>query len=248
MVPGVRVGTGITSFSEVSGVSSGLVIWHDEALLVLDKPAGLATVKGEGVPMSETLMYQARAIAGEWVYPVHRLDRATSGLVVFARSPEVAHRLSLDFAERRVHKEYLALVRGFITSPQTIDRPLARLDRDDLQEAETKVFPELYYTAPWRSGSHPESRYTLVRLKPSTGRTHQLRRHLNGIAHPIVGDTKYGDGKHNRAFREHLGQHRLFLHAERLSLTHPINGTILDLSARFADYQDKVHGALQQHN
>jgi tRNA pseudouridine65 synthase len=223
------------------------VLWQDEDLIAVVKPPGLATVAGEGLPMNETLMHAVRKISGQWVYPVHRLDRATSGIVVFARSAEAARLIAQDFEKRVVHKEYVAIVRGIVKSPLKITRPLQRLDRDEFQDATTEVMPEIVWTMPWPAGPIDHACYSFVRLSPLTGRTHQLRRHLNGIARPIIGDTKYGDGKHNRMLREKLGIYRLLLHAERLTFPHPRGRESLVLCAPFSDVAPSVLDQIRHH-
>ncbi len=223
------------------------VIYQDQDIIVVDKPSGLATVRGEGVPTRETLLKEVRAITGQWVYPIHRLDRATSGLVIFALSQVHASILAKEFQERTVEKEYCALVRGVVKEPITIDRPLARLESDAVQEAVTLVEPLKFFELPWPSHKFSSSRYTLVKLRPLTGRTHQLRRHLSGISHPIVGDTKYGDGKHNQAFRSNFKVERLLLHAERLKITHPSNKAWLEFSSPFMSHSTQFWETLSSY-
>jgi len=159
------------------------------------------------------------------VHPVHRLDRGASGVLVFGLAPEATRRLAAAFAERRVRKEYLAVVRGVPPESGTIDHPLppesgigARL------EARTSFVRLAEIELPYPVGRYPVARYALVRAVPETGRMHQIRRHLAHLRHPIVGDVNHGDGKHNRLFRERLGVRRLLLHARGLELPHPGTG------------------------
>ena len=209
------------------------LLYQDEYLVAIDKPSGLL-VHRSWLDRHETqfAMQMTRDLIGQHVYPVHRLDRPTSGVLLFALDPHTARTLSEDFAQHRVQKEYLALVRGWTPEQLFIDYPLkeeldkiadkfATVDKP-AQEAQTQLqrlqTVELPYTV---SAKHPTSRYSLVRLMPHTGRKHQLRRHMAHIFHPIVGDTKHGDGRHNRFFREQYDCQRLMLCNLSLTIQHP---------------------------
>ena len=209
------------------------LLYQDEYLVAIDKPAGLL-VHRSWLDRHETqfAMQMTRDLIGQHVYPVHRLDRPTSGVLLFALEPQTARTLSEDFAQHRVQKEYLALVRGWTPEQLFIDYPLKEeLDKiadkfstvdKPAQEAQTQLqrlqTVELPYAV---SAKHPTSRYSLVRLMPHTGRKHQLRRHMAHIFHPIVGDTKHGDGRHNRFFREQYDCQRLMLCNLSLTIQHP---------------------------
>ena len=209
------------------------LLYQDECLVAIDKPAGLL-VHRSWLDRHETqfAMQMTRDLIGQHVYPVHRLDRPTSGVLLFALDPQTARTLGEDFAQHRVQKEYLALVRGWTPEQLFIDYPLkeeldkiadkfATVDKP-AQEAQTQLqrlqTVELPYAV---SAKHPTSRYSLVRLMPHTGRKHQLRRHMAHIFHPIVGDTKHGDGRHNRLFREQYDCQRLMLCNLSLTIQHP---------------------------
>ena len=209
------------------------LLYQDEYLVAIDKPAGLL-VHRSWLDRHETqfAMQMTRDLIGQHVYPVHRLDRPTSGVLLFALDPQTARTLSEDFAQHRVQKEYLALVRGWTPEQLFIDYPLkeeldkiadkfATVDKP-AQEAQTQLqrlqTVELPYAV---SAKHPTSRYSLVRLMPHTGRKHQLRRHMAHIFHPIVGDSKHGDGRHNRFFREQYDCQRLMLCNLSLTIQHP---------------------------
>ena len=210
------------------------LLYQDEYLVAIDKPAGLL-VHRSWLDRHETqfAMQMTRDLIGQHVYPVHRLDRPTSGVLLFALDPQTARTLSEDFAQHRVQKEYLALVRGWTPEQLFIDYPLKEeLDKiadkfstadKPAQEAQTQLqrlqTVELPYAV---SAKHPTSRYSLVRLMPHTGRKHQLRRHMAHIFHPIVGDTKHGDGRHNRFFREQYDCQRLMLCNLSLTIQHPV--------------------------
>jgi tRNA pseudouridine65 synthase len=186
------------------------------------KPSGELAVPGwaRGEPTS---MSRLRDALGHWVYPVHRLDRGTSGVLLMARDRETAKRLSELWADRRVQKAYLALVRGTPPERQLIDHPVKKGEKGPER---VPAITELR-----RLGVSDRARCSLVELEPRTGRLHQLRRHMKHIAHPIVGDVNYGKGDVNRAFRADWDLHRLALHALRLSLPHPHTGEALELRA-----------------
>jgi tRNA pseudouridine65 synthase len=202
------------------------VLYRDDELLVVNKPSGLLTHRGLANDRDNALV-RARALAGRYVYPVHRLDRATSGVLVFALDAESAGALGKQLEAGGFDKRYLALVRGAPADALEIDYPLPALEAE--RGAERK---------PARTSLRTLGRFersSLLECTPHTGRPHQLRRHLKHISHPIAGDTRYGDGKHNRALRERFGLHRLALHAARLTLTHPRSGERLTLHAQLPD-------------
>ena len=191
-----------------------------------------------------------RDMVGQYVYPVHRLDKPTSGVLVFALSSDIASRLSKEFMAGNVQKEYLAVVRGYIQEMDTIDYPLKVLldkksDRDrrniqESQEAVTNYKRLAKVELPYPVSRYPVARYSLVKLLPKTGRKHQLRRHLKHIFHPIVGDTKYGRGEHNKLFREKFDCHRLLLHASKIEFTHPITKKRVVIEAELDESFTKI--------
>jgi tRNA pseudouridine65 synthase len=195
------------------------VLYHDAALLAVNKPSGLLTHRGWANDADNALV-RARALAGRYVYPVHRLDRATSGVLLFALSSELAAVMGRQLEAGGFEKRYLALVRGIPPDQVEVDHPLA---------SERGAEPKAAQTSVRRLGSF--ERYALVEAAPKTGRPHQIRRHLKHLSHPILGDTRYGDGKHNRACRERFALHRLALHAASLALTHPVTAERLLLRA-----------------
>ena len=175
---------------------------------------------------------------GRPVYPAHRLDRATSGVLLFALEPGVHARLAAAFEAGEVEKRYLAIVRGWPAPALTIDHALARLDeggpgRDAGAPRPSRTVLRRLATAELavQVDRYPTSRYALVELRPLSGRRHQLRRHLKHIDHPIIGDTTYGQGRHNRLFRARFGSGRLLLHAQSLRLRHPLTGEWLSIVA-----------------
>jgi tRNA pseudouridine65 synthase len=168
---------------------------------------------------------------GQRVWPIHRLDRATSGVLLFSLDAATAGALGQQVMAREVGKRYLCVVRGFIDDEGVIDHPLQAEGRGPEQEAVTAYRCLARMELPIPIGCYPTARYSLVEARPRTGRMHQLRRHFKHLFHPIIGDTTYGEGRHNRLFRQHLGCHRMLLHASDLELRHPVNGEPLKLHA-----------------
>ncbi|WP_345846494.1 tRNA pseudouridine(65) synthase TruC [Shewanella algae] len=211
------------------------ILYEDEHLVAIHKPAGLLVHRTYLARKERFFAMQlTRDLVGCHVFPVHRLDRPTSGVLLFAKSSEIAAILCQQFAGRETRKEYLALVRGNMHQAGTLDYPLKEeldavadkhADRNkEAQDAITQYAPLLNAEIPFPSGRYPSSRFALIRLSPQTGRKHQLRRHMAHMRHPIIGDTTHGDGKQNRFFREHFGLNRLWLLAQSLSFTHPTTG------------------------
>ena len=219
------------------------IIYEDEFLVAINKEAGLL-VHRSWLDKDETrfAMQLTRDAVGCHVFPVHRLDRPTSGVLLFAKSSAVARTITEAFTERKVTKRYLAVVRGFMPEQGTVDYALsfkpdaiadkfADLDKPP-QEAVTHWQSLAQVELPFAvSKKHDTSRYSLVRLTPETGRKHQLRRHMRHVFHHIVGDTSHGDGRHNRFFRTQYDCERMLLHAQSLALSHPVTGEPLLLKA-----------------
>ena len=189
---------------------------------------------------TEFALQYARALnGGEHVYPVHRLDRPTSGVLLFARDPGTARTVGQAMMAGEVSKTYLAVVRGWTPESGTIDHPLKDEPEDrrlrgteqPVREALTHYRRLATTEIPVEIEGYPTSRYSLVELYPKTGRKHQLRRHMKHINHPIIGDANHGRGRHNRYFAERFGQGRLMLAATELVLTHPVTGEELVLKA-----------------
>ena len=231
------------------------IIYRDEQLIAINKPAGLL-VHRTVLDRNETrfAVQLLRDQIGQHVHPVHRLDRGTSGVLLFALDRAVARTLSDQFEAQRVDKTYLAVVRGHPPEAGRIDHALTR-QYDDYefrnpasvaaaQDAITDYRRLAITELAQRVDRYPTSRYALLELKPLTGRRHQLRRHLKHLAHPIIGDATYGKGRHNRLFQELFGCHRLLLACLEMRLTHPASGLPLalraPLAADFADILGKL--------
>lgn len=227
------------------------ILYQDEYLIAINKPAGML-VHRSWLDRHETqfVMQTLRDQIGQHVFPIHRLDRPTSGVLLFALNSEIAHLLCRQFEGKTVQKSYLAIVRGYVTGTAQIDYPLkVQLDKiadkfaQENKEAQSAVsdYQSLQTVEmPWAIGKYQTARYSLVRLMPQTGRKHQLRRHMKHIFHPILGDTQYGDLHQNRGLSEKTGVSRLMLHAETLSFDHPITQERIEILAGLDDQWKKL--------
>jgi tRNA pseudouridine65 synthase len=197
-----------------------LPILHlDEQLVAVDKPAWAVVHPSRGADGALVIVHALAVQLGGPVYPIHRLDRQTSGVLLLARSSEIARVLSDDVREGRLRKTYLGLCRGVLREELRVEHPV--LEGGVRRPARTDIEPiELFC-----------DRYTLVRVRPATGRKHQIRYHLKHVDHPLVVDVNYGAGDQNRFFRETFGLRRLFLHAESLRVVHPVEPRQLEIAA-----------------
>lgn len=208
------------------------ILYRDEYLIAINKPSGLLVHRSE-IDRHETrfAMQLLRDQIGQHVFPVHRLDKPTSGVLLFALSAEVAALMGPIFAEHTAQKTYLAVVRGIAPENLHIDYALTE-EQDKYTDkkacpaepkpAVTDIERLAEIALPVRLDKYSESRYSLVKCLPRTGRKHQIRRHLKHISHPIIGDAKHGKGNHNRFFQQQFSAHRLLLAATELVFTHPI--------------------------
>lgn len=221
------------------------ILYRDAHFVAIDKPAGMLVHRSsEAAETGNYALQRVRDYVGRRVYPLHRLDRPTSGVLLFALDPEAARRMTPLFHHGGVTKQYLAVVRGYAATEGRIDHPLKRLasrrhpkaTAGPPQEAVT-VYRRLgKIELPFGVDRYSTSRYSLVTLTPKTGRRHQLRRHMKHIAHPIIGDTCYGKGAHNRFFADHLGCRGLLLAAVALSFDHPLTGAEVRIRAQLAGH------------
>lgn len=215
------------------------VICDDDHIIAINKPSGLL-VHRSPIDRHETrfALQLVRNYVGAHVYPVHRLDKPTSGVLVFAKSSELCQQLQNEWPN--VRKQYRAVVRGHPRSPQRIDKALKPIvdQRSDStpsepQDAITALKTLSTTEVPIEYDKYPSIRLAQVELELITGRRHQLRRHMKHVSHPIIGDAKYGKGPLNRLLSERCGLSRLMLHCESLTFTHPETKEVIELNAAF---------------
>lgn len=209
-----------------------MLIYQDEYFVAINKPNGLLVHRSPiAADASEFALQIVRDMLGQYVYPVHRLDRKTSGVLLFALSSEIAKKLQQTMESGAAQKRYLAIVRGYFSGEIDLDYPLTN-DDGKTQEAQT-FFRSIEQTElPIPFGKHQSSRYSFVEAFPRTGRMHQIRKHLDHLRHPIIGDRPWGCNKQNKLFLERWGLNNMLLHAFSLALPHPVSETPLLLTAK----------------
>jgi tRNA pseudouridine65 synthase len=218
------------------------ILYRDEHLVAVNKPAGLLFHRSRlDTRESRFLLQTVRDQIGSHVHPVHRLDRGTSGVVIFALHAEAARSLAAAFRDERIQKTYLAVVRGYAPEHRLVDYALRDI-RDSfsprmIQErsAVTDVRRVACAELATAVGRYATARYSLVMCQPKTGRRHQIRRHMKHLRHPVIGDANYGDGVHNRFFRDRLGVARLLLAATTIRFPHPFDGHDIEIHAPLDD-------------
>ncbi len=216
------------------------ILYQDEHLVAINKPAGLLVHRSAiARDATEFAVQLLRDQIGQTVYPVHRLDRKTSGVLLFALNPEMNRALQMLFSERKTQKIYHAIVRGYTPENGVIDYPLQN-ERGESKEAFTKYQTLRQSEIDVPLGKHATSRYSLVELIPTTGRFHQLRKHMAHIFHPIIGDRPHGCNKQNRLWKERWDMTRMLLHASSLSFEHPKTGEVIEIKAGLDEEYERV--------
>ncbi|MDB5031917.1 pseudouridine synthase [Mucilaginibacter sp.] len=198
------------------------ILYRDDCLIAINKPHGLLVHRSSIAADAEEFALQLlRDQVGLKVNPVHRLDRATGGILLFALSKEVEIAMQQQFSDNLVNKKYTAIVRGYTPDSEEINYPL-RKENGVLQGAFTVYQTLNRAEIPVPLGIHDTSRYSLIEIKPTTGRMHQIRKHMSHVFHPIIGDTTHGCNKQNKLFKEKWNMTTLLLHASQLSFNHPV--------------------------
>lgn len=224
---------------------SELILFEDEDVIAINKPHNLLihpSYYARNIK-EESLIEMLRRQISDSIVPLHRLDRKTSGVILFARNATIAKEYQDElFTKNTIHKTYIAIVRGFISEEGKVDSPIRKDETTVYKEALThyKKLAQIELDIP----VHPYStaRYSLVQLTPTTGRMHQLRKHMNKISHPIVGDYKHGDRFHNRMFEQEFDCHNLFLHASEIQYTNPKTKKPITISASLSANWKSVFG------
>lgn len=199
-----------------------MILHRDARCVAVNKPSGLSTHRGWD-DSDDALLQRVRDEVDAYVYPIHRLDRGASGIVLFALDKEAARAFTDAWMGGEADKRYLAITRGHPEDYVLLDHPVPKAPGEARVEARTEF---------WRKETF--GRYALVEARPHTGRLHQIRRHLKHLSCPLIGDVRYGKGEHNRLFRTEHDLHRLALHATRLTVPHP-DGTTLVIDCPLAD-------------
>ena len=222
-------------------VSTLPILFQDAQYVAINKPNGLLVHRTRMAEENKTFALQLlRDQLGKRVYPLHRLDRPTSGVLLFGLSKESAQLLMPSFEERQVEKTYLAIVRGFVKEQETIEYALKEEKYKEPQYALTTYKRIADIELPIPVGRYQTARYSLVEAKPYTGRMHQIRKHFAHISHYIVGDKKHGDWRHNKMFAENLDTPYLLLHAYSLLFKHPDTNQMMHIEAPIPDHFNKL--------
>ena len=226
------------------------ILYRDEYIVAIDKPPGLL-VHRSPIDRHETrfAVQTLRDQLNQHVYPAHRLDRPTSGVLLFSFNSHIAAKLGQQMMNKQVKKQYFAIVRGYVKNTGLIDYSLKykydkiadkhKRAQQAPQQATTVYESVVNYELPFAVGRYETARYSLVRLYPSTGRKHQLRRHMAHIRHPIIGDTTHGDGKQNKSVSSHFSFSNLALSCTYMGFIHPVTKKWVGVSA-------SMHGEMEQ--
>ncbi|WP_433901848.1 pseudouridine synthase [Sphingobacterium puteale] len=223
------------------------ILYEDESIVAINKPHGLLVHRSSiARDTSEFALQILRDQLGKTVYPAHRLDRKTGGVLLFSLNKETDQYLQKSFQEHQIDKKYLAVLRGFAPEEGIIDYPLKK-ENGTIQDAQTsfRLLAKSELDIPF--GKFPTSRYSLVEANPLTGRMHQLRRHFAHIFYPIIGDRPHGCNKQNKFWKENYQMDTMLLHASELTFNHPLSGETVRIKAAIQSDFRKVLGILNIH-
>ena len=230
------ISTGVIPSNSTIEIPKIPVIYRDDDMIVVDKPGGFHVHQPEDrrrrVEKEKTMLYVVREQVGQYLYPVHRLDVATSGILIFALKKEMASVLGKLMTSGEVEKEYLAIARGYLPDEATIEIPLPNDTTGEMWDARTRFKTLARTELPHAVGKkHSTARYSLAKVWLDTGRFHQIRRHFARLSHPLIGDRVHGDSHHNRFFRETLELPGLWLRAQKFSFRDPRNNELREFCA-----------------
>lgn len=217
------------------------ILYQDDYIVAINKPSGLLVHKSFYARDATVYAIQElrNQIGGQHVYPVHRLDRKTSGVLLFALNKEALKIMNDRFAAREVEKKYLAILRGWTVDELTIDYDL--INDDEIKQNAITYFHRLQSVEiDLEFNNKPTSRYCLVEAIPETGRMHQLRKHFKHIFHPILGSRPHGCNKQNKLWLENYDVKGMMLHAHQLIFDHPVTNERLTLNAKINEEFSKV--------
>lgn len=222
------------------------IIYQDEYLVAINKPHGLLVHRSPiAADASEFAIQLLRDQLGKKVYPVHRLDRKTSGVLLFALNEPLNRMMQEAFMNKQVKKKYLALLRGYTPALGVIDYALTN-EKGKVQEAITHYATLKSFELPISFGNQETSRYSLVEVNPETGRMHQIRKHFAHIFHPIIGDRPHGCNKQNKLFLEQWDMNSMLLHASEISFEHPITNQNVTINAQISDEFNRILSLFDQ--
>jgi tRNA pseudouridine65 synthase len=221
------------------------ILYQDDCLIAINKPHGLLVHRSPiAADASEFAVQLLRNQIGQKVYPVHRLDRKTGGVLLFALNEEINRAMQQAFMNKDVTKKYLAIVRGFAPEKGTIDYALTTED-GKVQDAITHYQKLRHFEIPVPFGKFDTSRYSFVEVNPETGRMHQIRKHFAHIFHPIIGDRPHGCNKQNKLFLEKWNMNTMLLHASELQFIHPVSYEKITIEAGIHSDFERVLGLLE---
>jgi tRNA pseudouridine65 synthase len=217
------------------------ILYEDESILVVDKPNKMLVYPS---PIARNCNWFAtkelEKIGYTKLHTVHRLDRPTSGVLLFAKNPSMAKEMSLLFRNKEIKKTYVCLVRGFTEDEGLIERELKKDGDGEFQTASTYYQTLEKNTVDLEISKYPQSRFSFLKVEPITGRMHQIRRHLAHLRHPIIGDKRYGDRHYNRYMKEKMNMENLMLHAYSISFIHPLTKNKIEISAPIPETMKKL--------
>lgn len=214
------------------------ILYQDDYCICVHKPHDVLVHHGRfsrNNAHEDSLLQLLEQQLGQKCYPVHRLDRRTSGVILLTTKTEYVSAFQKLFTEQDIQKTYYAVVRGYAPENQHIDSPVKGKDAKEYKDAITELSLVHTISLDIPVGRYDSSRYSLVKLLPKTGRMHQLRIHMKKISHPIIGDGKYGDHRHDAMYAEQFNWTNLFLHASSLAFTHPFSQETLLINAPFSE-------------
>jgi tRNA pseudouridine65 synthase len=225
------------------------ILYRDDELVAIHKPQGFHVHQPEfprrRVSRDVVCLNLLRDQINQYLYPIHRLDVSTEGVLVFALTSQAAGLMCKNFQEAGITKTYFAVARGYPPDEGKIDLPLALDSTGDMVEARTNFRTLQRIELPYAVGKrHSTARYALIEARPETGRFDQIRRHLARLSHPLIGDATHGDSHHNRFFREVLGCPGLWLMAKSIAFAHPTTGESIRIETEWSERWRKLFGTV----
>ena len=211
------------------------ILYEDESMVAINKPPGIMVHPTRITEDKQFILPLLIDQLQQELFAIHRIDRGTSGVLLFGKNKVVVRHLSDQFQKRKVDKLYIAITRGFAPQSEEVDYPIAREPHLPKRKAITHLTTIHTHELPIPIGPYQTARYSVVKAFPETGRRHQIRKHLRHLRYPVIGDKRHGDNKHNKYWREELGIERMLLHAKELAFLHPANEKLIRIEASFDD-------------